>query len=110
MQHDTNKPNRRAFIRDGSLFLIGTGTGLPAASALLAAPAQARPRVRIGLVTDLHYADKPPAGSRHYRDTLKKLSEAAEHFERDKPDCIVELGDFIDAADSVQAEKSYLKR
>ena len=25
--------------------------------------------IRFGLVTDLHYADKPPAGTRHYRET-----------------------------------------
>ena len=66
--------------------------------------------VRIGLVTDLHYADKPPAGSRHYRETPDKLAEAAAQFSGNKPDFIVELGDFIDAADSVDAELGYLKR
>ncbi len=36
--------------------------------------------MQFGLITDLHYADKPPAGSRHYRETPDKLAEAAEHF------------------------------
>ena len=66
------------------------------------------PRLRVGLVTDLHYADKPSAGSRHYRETLAKLEEAALRFEREQPDFIVELGDLIDAADSVEAEQKYL--
>jgi alkaline phosphatase len=67
------------------------------------------PRLRVGLVTDLHYADKAPAGTRHYRETLAKLEEAARQFERDKPSFIVELGDLIDAAASVETEQSYLK-
>jgi alkaline phosphatase len=108
MQGDTNDLTRRAFVRDGSLLLFGVGASCP--SKLLAALDDVKPNVRIGLVTDLHYADKAPAGSRHYRETLEKLSEAAERFEEDKPDCVVELGDFIDAADSVETEKSYLQR
>ena len=64
--------------------------------------------VRIGMVTDLHYADKPPAGSRHYRETLRKFEEAAKQFASDGVDFVVELGDFIDAADSLETEKAYL--
>ncbi len=65
--------------------------------------------VRVGLVTDLHYADKLPAGTRHYRETLNKLNEAAAQFEQDQPAFLVELGDLIDAADSVDTEQRYLK-
>jgi alkaline phosphatase len=67
-------------------------------------------RARIGMVTDLHYADKPPAGSRYYRETLTKIAEAGEQFQKDKPDFVVALGDLIDAADSVAVEKKYLAR
>jgi alkaline phosphatase len=63
----------------------------------------------VGLVTDLHYADKAPAGTRHYRKTLAKLEEAALQFEQDRPSFLLELGDFIDAADSVDVETTYLK-
>ncbi|KAA5545599.1 alkaline phosphatase [Roseiconus nitratireducens] len=66
------------------------------------------PAVRIGLVTDLHYAAKPPAGTRHYRETPAKLAEAAKQFRRDRPDFLVELGDLIDAAESVELEQQYL--
>lgn len=96
---------RRAFLKNGSLVLAAatlSGTKLFAADK--------HPSVRVGLVTDMHYADKKPAGSRYYRETLQKLEEAAEQFQKAKPDHIVELGDFIDAADSVEAEKGYLKR
>jgi hypothetical protein len=40
---------------------------------------------------------------------LRKLSEAATQFEMDKVAFVVELGDLIDAADSVDVEQSYLK-
>ena len=68
------------------------------------------PALQIGLVTDLHYADKPPAGTRHYRETPAKLAEAAAEFSKNKPAFLVELGDFIDAADSVKTELGYLKK
>ena len=69
-----------------------------------------RGKVRLGLITDLHYADKPTAGTRHYRDTLGKLEEAVGYYKKAKPEFVVELGDFIDAADSVKVEQQYLKR
>ena len=96
---------RRAFLQNGTLVLAAASLN---SGQLLAADSD--PSVRVGLVTDLHYADKPPAGSRHYRETPDKLAEAAEHFAKDEPAFIVELGDFIDAADSVNAELGYLKR
>jgi alkaline phosphatase len=96
---------RRAFLADGTLVLAYAGLD---ASSVLAGDSESM--LRVGLVTDLHYADKPPAGSRHYRETPDKLAEAAEHFGKENLGCIVELGDFVDAADSVVAELGYLKR
>ncbi|MCA9073256.1 MAG: metallophosphoesterase [Planctomycetaceae bacterium] len=104
-----SKPiNRRTFVRNGSLYLLGAGLTLSHWSEAFAE--ESKRKVRVGLVTDMHYADKKPAGSRHYRETLAKLEEAAQQFQKDEPDHIVELGDFIDAADSVAEEKRYLKR
>lgn len=107
LQMDTT---RRAFLRDGSLLLLGAGVNWSQAARVIAGEQSARPRVRVGLVTDLHYADRPAAGSRHYRETLGKLAEAAAQFEKDQPNIVVELGDFIDAADSIEAELEYLRR
>jgi hypothetical protein len=42
-------------------------------------------------------------------DTLAKLEEAARQFEQNKPSFLVELGDLIDAADSVDMERDYLR-
>ena len=95
---------RRAFLKNGTLVLATAMAGRP----LLFAQEQTAP-LRVGMVTDLHYADKPPAGTRHYRETLGKLAEAAARFEKVKPTFVVELGDLIDAADSVETEQRYLK-
>lgn len=95
---------RRAFLSHGTLTL---GAVSLHSTKLFA---EDRPQsLRVAMVTDLHYADKPPAGTRHYRETLGKLEEAAEQFEKDKPTFLVELGDLIDAADSVDLEQRYLK-
>ncbi len=113
MVQSMDKPihvNRREFLHDGSLLLLGTGVGSLRIADLIADEPDAKPRVRAGLVTDMHYADKPPAGSRHYRQSLDKLAEAAARFQQHKPEFVVELGDFIDAAGSVDVEKGYLKR
>ena len=104
-QTDNIALGRRAFLQNGALILSAAKT---AGASLFAAEQESA--LKVGLVTDLHYADKPPAGSRHYRDTPDKLAEAAELFGRHEPAFIVELGDFIDAADSVDAELGYLKR
>jgi 3',5'-cyclic AMP phosphodiesterase CpdA len=101
--------SRRAFLKNGTLVLAAAA--LPAG---LSWPRDVRGEgdaspLRVGLVTDLHYADKPAAGTRHYRQTLDKLAEAAEKFAQQRPDLLVELGDFIDAADSVDVERNYLR-
>lgn len=98
---------RRAFLKNGSLVLLGAGLNLAGSSRL---SADDSPALRVGLITDLHYADKPSAGTRHYRESLAKLAQAAKQFEIRKPAFVVELGDLIDAADSADVEKQYLKR
>ena len=94
---------RRAFLQQGTLLL---------AAATASGPswvwADSEEMLGIGLLTDLHYADKPPAGTRHYRETPDKLAEAAKQFAQSKPALVIELGDLIDAAESVELELSYL--
>ena len=102
---------RRAFLSSGSLVLAG---GLLSAQRSLAgqvskeSPAE-EPVLRIGLITDLHYADKAPSGARHYRQSIPKLRDAVAEFRRKKPALVVELGDLIDAAPDVETEIAYLK-
>lgn len=97
--------SRRRFLRDGSLLLLASAA---AGGHSFSFADDNKPRVRVGLVTDLHYADKPPAGSRYYHESLVKLEEAARQYEQEKPELMVELGDFIDSADSLEAEKKHL--
>jgi alkaline phosphatase len=105
MPHDIapTRLGRRAFLQNGTLVLAATSLG---SGALFAD--ETTSLLRVGLVTDLHYADKASAGTRHYRETLAKLEEAALQFEKDQPLFLVELGDLIDAAGSVDVEQSYL--
>jgi 3',5'-cyclic AMP phosphodiesterase CpdA len=107
--NDHVRIGRREFLRNGTL--VSAAASLPAATSWPrnARAESGRSPLRVGLVTDLHYADKPGAGTRHYRQTLDKLAEAAEKFAQQRPDLLVELGDFIDAADAVDVERSYLR-
>ena len=96
--------SRRAFLQNSTLCLAGLGGGN-----MLSAESDAKPLLRVGLMTDLHYADKPPTKTRFYREALAKLDEAVEVMNREKPALVVELGDFIDQADSVEKEIEWLK-
>lgn len=104
----TEAMGRRAFLKNGVLTLAGLSVSARQFSAC-AAESDSRGVVRIGLVTDLHYADKPPVGSRHYRETLPKLKEVEHRFRSDKPDFVVFQGDLIDSGDSLDQEKSHLQ-
>jgi alkaline phosphatase len=96
--------SRRAFLQNSTLCLAGLGGGN-----MLSAESDAKPLLPVGLMTDLHYADKPPTKTRFYREALAKLDEAVEVMNREKPALVVELGDFIDQADSVEKEIEWLK-
>ena len=113
---------RRSLLHHGSLWLgalaVHESLALPLSEAvrLFAAEPDAssapavEPLLRFGLITDLHYADKPATGTRHYRDSLDKLAAAAKQFGEQQPRFLVELGDLVDAAATVEAELAYLKR
>ncbi len=52
--------------------------------------------VRFGIVTDCHYADTDPVGTRFYRESLDKLSECVARMDAEELSFLVELGDFKD--------------
>ncbi|GJM27835.1 MAG: alkaline phosphatase [Cyclobacteriaceae bacterium] len=52
--------------------------------------------VRFGLVTDSHYADRDPLGTRYYRESLTKMKEFIQVMENNNVDFIIHLGDFKD--------------
>jgi alkaline phosphatase len=105
VKHSTSL-GRRAFLKDNLLRLSVVGLSASFTEVCRSSESAA---LKIGLVTDLHYADKPAAGSRHYRQTPDKLAAAAEQFEKAKVLAVVELGDLIDAADTPATELGYLK-
>ncbi len=53
------------------------------------------PILKIGLIADPQYADKPTAGKRYYRESLWKLEEAIDTF-NNNVDFVQNLGDIID--------------
>jgi predicted phosphodiesterase len=95
---------RRSFIGSSTLMLFAAPLSL---SEVMAEDKE--PSLRIGLLTDMHHADKEPAGTRYYRETLRKLEEAGSEFQKQRLSFVVELGDFIDAAESVEIEQEYLR-
>jgi len=70
MNRDHHKSGRRAILQNGTL-LLATASISP--SRLFAHESESL--LKVGLITDLHYADKPPAGSRNYRETIGKLKK-----------------------------------
>lgn len=76
---------------------------------MFAAEELRRPSLRLGLVTDLHYAEKPPMGTRFYRETLGKLEEAVGAFNSEQISAAICLGDFIDQAPLVEQEIEWLE-
>lgn len=67
--------NRRTFLERGSLLLATSAVGVASVKRLIAAEGEGdeQPLVRLGLLTDLHYADKDSRGTRYYREALAKL-------------------------------------
>ncbi len=57
--------------------------------------ANATPLFQFGVMADVQYADRENHGTRYYRSSLKKLTEAVDVFNKEKTDFIVHLGDFI---------------
>ena len=60
------------------------------------------------MVTDTHYSNADPNGSRFYRETPAKLSECIELMNNQQVDFLIELGDFKDQ-DKTPIEKNTLE-
>jgi alkaline phosphatase len=90
------RPDRRQFLRGSSLALAGLWAGgLAGCANRVAGP---RKTLRVGLLTDLHYADREPGGNRYYRESLAKAREALARLREDRVDFLAVLGDLMDMA------------
>lgn len=54
--------------------------------------------LKFGLVTDSHYADIAPSGTRYYRESENKMKECIGLMNRKEVDFLVHLGDFKNGA------------
>lgn len=86
------RPDRREFMAAAGAALGGLMLGGCRSLA-------ARPRIpadfRFGLLTDVHYGDAPPKGTRYYRESIAKVSEAVARFNRERVWFAAELGDML---------------
>jgi len=64
--------------------------------------------VRFGLVTDSHFARREAAGSRFYEQSLDKMRAAMTVFNEQKPDFVIELGDFKDMGKTGEETLAFL--
>lgn len=87
-------------------------TGAAAAAVALSGRAYGAEPLRFGLVTDTHYADADPAGTRHYRESLGKLRECVDRMNQERVAFMCELGDFKDQDRKADEAKtlSYLEK
>ncbi|HEX5169016.1 MAG TPA: metallophosphoesterase [Cyclobacteriaceae bacterium] len=71
-----------------------------------------KPLLSFGIVTDSHYADREPAGTRYFRDSLQKMREAMAEMNKQRLDFVVHLGDFKDQDEHPDENKTlaYLQK
>jgi alkaline phosphatase len=103
----SNQITRRDFLQQSA----GIGVAVSGISLMPqshAKEAKIKP-ITFGIVTDLHYADKPKAGSRCYRDSVAKLEQCVTTLNENKLAFTIQIGDFIDKAPDRQTELGYLK-
>lgn len=74
----------------------------------LLASSTSKPMLRFGMLSDIHYADREPAGIRFYRQSLPKMKECIDRMNQEKLDFVIELGDFKDQ-DAIPNEANTLK-
>ncbi len=96
---------RSEFIKiiSGGVVLLATGRKAQAATRRGAKQGRS---LRFGVLTDTHYSDREVGGTRHYRDSLQKMQEAIDEFNRAEVDFIIELGDMKDMPKSADPAKT----
>lgn len=106
-----SRPHSRALLQDLPLsrrrFLGAAALGAAAVPLGVNGDAAAIGGVepfRFGVIADCQYADVDVAGTRHYRESVRKLREAVTTFNDGDLDFALHLGDFVDRfAESFEA-------
>ena len=84
-----------AFSRRGFLGLSALGAAAVPLASQVELAGSGRP-FRFGVIADCQYADVDTAGTRHYRESVRKLREAVTTFNDADMDFALHLGDFVD--------------
>ena len=87
--------SRRTFLRGGAAAAASVAI-LPLSCVVPDRSTRSGRPVRFGIVTDCHYADAEPAGTRFYRESRDKLAECVVRMNAERVDFLIELGDFKD--------------
>lgn len=96
--------SRRQFLKKSSLVALSTFLPL----SLYACQPERFAKIRFGITTDSHYADREHSGTRYYRDSIDKMNEFVTVMNREKVDFVAHLGDFKDE-DPNQEEQDTLR-
>ena len=99
------KVTRRAFLKGSGLIIAGLSAGIPFTHAN---SMDGKAKLSFGIVTDVHYADTDPKGSRKYRESFAKMTECVKLMNDKKVDFFIELGDLKDQGKTI-TEESTLK-
>jgi len=88
-------------------FMLTSLAAMASGASALSRPAKQK-KVRFGVVTDTHYADRDMVGVRYYRESLNKLEEFVNVMNSQEVDFVIHLGDFKDE-DENKREQDTLK-
>jgi 3',5'-cyclic AMP phosphodiesterase CpdA len=96
---------RRDFLKASGFVIAGFALKVPFSRA---DGTESKAKLRFGIMTDAHFADREAAGSRHYRASVDKMAECVSLMNETKVAFLVELGDFKDQGNPA-SEASTLK-
>jgi predicted phosphodiesterase len=99
---DTGRVSRRDFLSVTGFAIAGISFS---GYRVLSAGDGRNSRIRFGIVTDTHYADRDHNGNRYYRESIAKMRECVRRMNREDVSFLIELGDFKDEG-SPPAESS----
>ncbi|MDP5043983.1 MAG: metallophosphoesterase, partial [Leeuwenhoekiella sp.] len=93
------------------LFALTGTTILAMPNLLLSCDSKRDFKIRFGILTDSHYANREPVGTRFYKDSIPKMREAIATLSTQKLDFLIHLGDFKDQDAGAKTEDTlgYLK-
>jgi 3',5'-cyclic AMP phosphodiesterase CpdA len=99
MRHPQWIITRRDFLKSSSMAALTLCTSNAAAAKAVSKI------LSFGMVTDAHYADLEPKGTRYYRQSMEKMQECIALMNDKKVDFVIELGDLVNGMPTQTAEK-----